>query len=88
MPLDHSRPPVPSSSDSAEMTLAISTSDGLWQLCSQLNVPPLAVFLAAFSTVLFRYAGQEMVVVGAVSEPSCPADEFPAQVLFPIKTRA
>ena len=90
LPMDRPRPPVPSYvRDSAEMTLPLSTSDGLRKLCSRLNVPPLAVFLAAFSTVLFRYASQEAVVVGAVTQPGYLAGEVPRKSfpLFPIKSR-
>ena len=69
LPLDHSRPPVPSyMRDTTELVLDLSVGSGLCQLGSHLSAPPLAVLLAALGTVLFRYSGQETFVVGAVAQ--------------------
>ncbi|MCM3900875.1 MAG: amino acid adenylation domain-containing protein, partial [Pyrinomonadaceae bacterium] len=91
LPLDNPRPPTPSYvRNTAELSLTSSASNGLRDLSSRLNAPPLAVLIAAFSTVLFRYARQETLVVGAVAQASGPADEFVRKgfPLLPIRASA
>jgi amino acid adenylation domain-containing protein len=83
------RPPAPSYlRETVELASDPSLSDGLRKLSSRLNVPSLAVLLAAFKTVLFRYSGQEMLVVGAAAQAGAEPDGPPAAgpALWPIQT--
>ena len=71
LPCDKPRPPVPSYlRDTVVLALNPSLNDALFELSSRLNVSPLAIFLAAFKIVLFRYSGQETLVVGVTAQTS------------------
>jgi hypothetical protein len=87
LPFARLRPPVPSYvRETVELTLDRSVCDALYGLSKRLDITPLAVLLAGLKTVLFRYAGEETLIVGATShaanergDSSCP--------LLPIRTR-
>jgi amino acid adenylation domain-containing protein/non-ribosomal peptide synthase protein (TIGR01720 family) len=88
LPPDKLPPPVPSFlRDTAEYPLDRGVNDRLSELSVRLGVPPLAILLAALKTVLFRYARQETLVIGA-AVPKLDSSETSHDgfVLVPIQT--
>ena len=66
LPTDRPRPPVQSyHGASLSLTLPLSLSDNLKQLCRQEGVTLYMTLLAAFQILLYRYSGQEDIIVGS-----------------------
>ena len=66
LPTDHPRPAV-SSGRGAEITfkLPIDLAKALDEFCQQNGVTPFMTLLAAYYTLLYRYSGQERILVGS-----------------------
>ena len=65
LPTDHPRPLAPSSRGAAyPFTLPKRLSDALRALSKQENTTLYMTLLAAFSTLLYRYSGQEDILIG------------------------
>ncbi|MDY6901445.1 MAG: amino acid adenylation domain-containing protein, partial [Cyanobacteriota bacterium] len=66
LPKDNPRPPV-QTYNGATTTLALpqSLNDKLQQLCRQEGVTLYMTLLAAFGTLLYRYTGQEDILIGS-----------------------
>src|SRR4029079_1233750 len=78
LPCDRPRPAVPSYlRDDVERVFPSSFSEQLDDLSAQLNVPSLAVLIAAIQTVLFRYGGQDSFLLGAVSQTALLSSNLP-----------
>jgi len=66
LPLDHRRPPAQRSCGSREeRSLSKSLCDGLKQLSHREGVTLYMTVLAAFQVLLFKYSGQEDILVGS-----------------------
>ena len=66
IPTDRPRPPVPTNSGAAEsFTLPAELSQRLKALSHKRGTTMFMLLLAAFQTLLYRYTGEEDVVVGA-----------------------
>ena len=86
LPCDRPRPAVPSYlRDDAERVFPSSFSEQLDDLSARLNVPSLAVLIAAIQTVLFRYGGQDSFLLGAVSQTALLSSNLP---ILPIHASA
>lgn len=69
LPLDHPRPPVPSFIKQTEsITLDGKFRDRIKALVSSEKTSLSVVLLAAFKTLLFRYTGQQDVIVGSLMQ--------------------
>jgi amino acid adenylation domain-containing protein len=65
LPTDRPRPPVMSDAGSIEkLTLAPEVAESLRSLASREGVSLFQLLIAAFTTLLYRYTGQEEIVVG------------------------
>ena len=79
LPFDRPRPPAPSYlRDNFEVELDRSLAGQVLELSARLNVPPLAVILAAVQVVLFHYGSQDTSIVGTCV---CARDIFADDVL-------
>ncbi len=88
LPFDRSRPPAPSyARDTVSVCLDAGLSASLDALARRLNVAYEAVLLAGFKSLLFRYSGQETLIVGLTVAGAAPADGEAPTVLLPIRTR-
>ena len=68
LPTDRPRPPIPKfRSARASFALSIGLTESLRALSRREDVALFVTLLAAFKTLLFRYTGQEDVVVGSVT---------------------
>lgn len=86
LPFGGLRPPVPSYlRESVGLTLDRPSSEDLCGFSSRLEVMPQAVLLAALKTVLFRYVGQETLIVGAAAQ-IVNAPRVLSSPLLPIQT--
>ena len=66
LPADRPRPAVQSFHGAAEIfTLSKDLSDGLKQLCQDEGVTMFMLLLAGFQTLLYRYTGQQDIVIGS-----------------------
>jgi amino acid adenylation domain-containing protein len=66
LPADRPRPAVQSFHGATEIfTLAKDLSDGLKQLCQDEGVTMFMLLLAGFQTLLYRYTGQQDIVIGS-----------------------
>ncbi len=66
LPTDYPRPPVQTYNGASEpLALPQSLSDGLKRFCRQQGVTTYMTLLAAFQTLLYRYSGQEDIIVGS-----------------------
>ena len=88
LPFDKSPPPTPSFlRETVELPLDHALNEGLRDLGVRLAVPPLAIFLAALKTLLFRYARQETLAIGtAVSTGDAVEKSRGGFALVPIQT--
>ena len=89
LPFDRPRPPVPSYlREQVELLTHASWSAGLDGLSARLEIAPLAIVLAAVKTVLFRYGGQDLSVVGAAADSGTISSDaaLTGRVLLPIRT--
>lgn len=89
LPWDHARPPVPAyRRDICEVTLATTTNAELHRLSAKLNCPVLAILAVALNSVLFRYSGQERIVVGVASSVTEETGALPQMAcpLLPLQT--
>jgi thioesterase domain-containing protein/aryl carrier-like protein len=67
LPADRPRPALPTGAGAGlHATIEATTAHHVTALATQLQVSPLAVLLAAFSTVLHRYTGQTDIPLGSV----------------------
>ncbi len=65
-PTDHPRAPVQTYSGAIQsLNLGSDLTAGTRKLASQLGVTPFVVLLSAFKTLLYRYTGQEDIIVGS-----------------------
>lgn len=88
LPFDRPRPPAPSYlRDNIEVELDRSLTNHVLELSACLNVPPLAVTLAAVQVVLFHYGSQDTTIVGTcVRARDISADDaLDDMVLLPIQ---
>jgi amino acid adenylation domain-containing protein len=86
IPADRPRPPVQSYRGDVHVhVLPLPLLEGMRQLSRQEGATPFMVFLAAFQTLLYRYAGLEDIVVG-VGNANRPRRELEALVGFFINT--
>ncbi len=66
LPTDSLRPPVQTyNGATATLTVPRSLNDRLQQLCRQEGVTLFMTLLAAFGTLLYRYTGQEDILIGS-----------------------
>ena len=89
LPFDRPRPPVPSYlREQVELLTHASWSAGFDGLSARLEIAPLAIVLAAVKTVLFRYGGQDLSVVGAAADSGTISSDaaLTGRVLLPIRT--
>jgi len=66
LPADRVRPAVPSGAGGGVASSIDAAGGGVPALAASLQVSPLAVLLAGFSLVLYRYSGQRDLPVGSV----------------------
>ncbi|MFD0727554.1 non-ribosomal peptide synthetase [Lysobacter brunescens] len=86
IPGDRPRPAVQSYRGDVFMhVLPLPLLEGMRQLSRQEGATPFMVFLAAFQTLLYRYSGQDDIVVG-VGNANRPRRELEALVGFFINT--
>jgi amino acid adenylation domain-containing protein len=65
LPTDRQRPPVMSDAGSIEkLTLPPEVAEGLRSLASHEGVSLFQLLIAAFTTLLYRYTGQEEIIIG------------------------
>lgn len=65
LPLDYPRPPVQSHQGSqVSFTLSNLLTGKIHRLCEQEGISPYMVLLAVFGTLLYRYTGQEDLLIG------------------------
>jgi amino acid adenylation domain-containing protein len=68
LPVDHPRPLTPSYHGAKyTITLSARLSEAMKALCRQEGVTLFVMLLAAFNTLLYRYTGQEDLLVGTAS---------------------
>lgn len=86
IPLDHPRPAL-RSFEKTSQTLQFDKCfyNRLQQFCVDEQVTLFTVLLAAFKTLLFRYTGQEDILVGSVVVTSSPGESQPS--VHPIALR-
>lgn len=86
IPADRPRPPVQSYRGDVHIhVLPVPLLEGMRQLSRREGATPFMVFLAAFQTLLYRYSGQDDIVVG-VGNANRPRRELEALVGFFINT--
>ncbi|MBO9998896.1 MAG: amino acid adenylation domain-containing protein [Cyanobacteria bacterium SID2] len=66
LPIDRSRPPVPTYRGARQFfSLSESLTEKLKALSDEEGVTPFVTLLAAFQTLLYRYTGQEDILIGS-----------------------
>ncbi|PPT09099.1 Malonyl CoA-acyl carrier protein transacylase [Geitlerinema sp. FC II] len=86
LPTDRSRPPVPTYRGARQFfSLPASLADRIKALSYQEGVTPFVTLLAAFQTLLYRYTGQEDIVVGSPTA-NRPRSELEGAIGFFVNT--
>ncbi len=68
LPADHPRPPIPSYRGATyRVALSAETAEAVRQFARVTRATPFATMLAAFYALLYRYSGQEDIVVGVTT---------------------
>lgn len=79
LPLDFPRPAAPSfQADAYALRLSAHTTSSLRLLAERLGTTMQTVLLSAFQTFLFRYTGQDEVLIG------CPVAARPESVIHEV----